>query len=217
MSARSAVSLPEPLYIEEGNQHGSFGLLDLDDVHAIRKPTLSAESFLVLSYNILSSRLAADHAQELYWHVPPHVLSWENRRRAIFQELEQLAPDVICLQVGLAQSRKGQRRSIGSRLLNLENTICAHALSLQSPLLRQGQESGLQAIGGCFHSFIQSDQWGFSSQLIKVRYLLPENMFQILSTYTIATFKLSTNSTFPHKPKGSLILHHPLSAGGRPL
>jgi hypothetical protein len=135
VTARSAVSLTKPQYIEEGNQHESFGLLNLDDVHAIWKPTLSAESFLVLSYNILSSRLAADHAQELYWHVPAHVLSWENRRRAIFQELEQLAPDVICLQVGLAKSIRGrQRRSICSRLLNLENKISAHALSLQSPL-----------------------------------------------------------------------------------
>lgn len=57
-----------------------------------------------MSYNILSSQLAADHAPELYWHVPPSVLAWDNRRRAIMQELEQLAPDVISLQVRLVCS-----------------------------------------------------------------------------------------------------------------
>jgi hypothetical protein len=42
MTAMSTVSLTKPLYIEEGNQLGSFGLLDLDNMHANWKPPLFA-------------------------------------------------------------------------------------------------------------------------------------------------------------------------------
>ncbi|GAQ92102.1 CCR4-NOT transcription complex subunit 6 [Klebsormidium nitens] len=66
--------------------------------HSKQRGKVIDGSFLAVSYNILSSQLAADHAPELYWHVPPAVLAWENRRRAILQELRQLAPDIISLQ-----------------------------------------------------------------------------------------------------------------------
>ncbi|KAM9798275.1 LOW QUALITY PROTEIN: protein angel homolog 2 [Neosynchiropus ocellatus] len=56
-----------------------------------------AFDFSVLSYNILSQQLLEDNAY-LYRHCPPQVLSWDHRLPNLLAEIQQLDPDVLCLQ-----------------------------------------------------------------------------------------------------------------------
>lgn len=54
-----------------------------------------AESFRVVSYNILSNQFIHEG---IYDHVPSHLLAWKNRREKIVDRLKNLEPDLICLQ-----------------------------------------------------------------------------------------------------------------------
>lgn len=57
------------------------------------------ERFTVLSYNILADYLATDHRSKLYFHIPPHMMDWEWRKRKIFFELGLWSADIMCFQV----------------------------------------------------------------------------------------------------------------------
>ncbi|KAL3844114.1 hypothetical protein ACJIZ3_001517 [Penstemon smallii] len=56
------------------------------------------ERFTVLSYNILADYLANDHWQNLYFHIPRHMLDWNWRRRSISFELGLWSADILCFQ-----------------------------------------------------------------------------------------------------------------------
>ncbi|GJJ69148.1 protein angel [Entomortierella parvispora] len=53
--------------------------------------------FTVMTYNLLSKELAAEHL-DLYQHCKPRVLLWENRSRALLAELASSDLDFYCLQ-----------------------------------------------------------------------------------------------------------------------
>ncbi|XP_006854929.2 carbon catabolite repressor protein 4 homolog 6 [Amborella trichopoda] len=66
--------------------------------HALSQPPSHCEKFVVLSFNILADYLARDHRHKLYFHIPPHILDWEWRKRRILLELGLWSPDIMCLQ-----------------------------------------------------------------------------------------------------------------------
>ena len=53
------------------------------------------EPFIVLSYNILSDRLAT---AQMYGYCPTWALNWDTRRDEILKEIRDADADLICLQ-----------------------------------------------------------------------------------------------------------------------
>lgn len=53
------------------------------------------ETFSVMSYNTLCDKMAG---QNTYPYASKHVLSWDNRRQTILDEVRHRSADIICLQ-----------------------------------------------------------------------------------------------------------------------
>jgi protein angel len=53
--------------------------------------------FTVMSYNVLSPKLADAH-QYLYEESDPEALAWETRKNTFFAEIDFHKPDILCLQ-----------------------------------------------------------------------------------------------------------------------
>ena len=60
-----------------------------------------AERFTILSYNLLAEYVALDyrHRNELYYHIPRHMLEWQWRKSNIIFELGLWSTDIMCFQV----------------------------------------------------------------------------------------------------------------------
>jgi hypothetical protein len=52
----------------------------------------------VMSYNVLASQYAADHAAELYSTVPGQAIEWPRRAALLAAEVAHWRPDVVCMQ-----------------------------------------------------------------------------------------------------------------------
>ncbi|KAG6557462.1 hypothetical protein Mapa_000735 [Marchantia paleacea] len=56
------------------------------------------DKFVMVSYNILADKNAAEHYNGLYYHIPWRLMNWVRRKNKIVQELGLWSPDVMCLQ-----------------------------------------------------------------------------------------------------------------------
>lgn len=66
--------------------------------YALKQPPSQNERFIIVSYNILADYLAKNHWQQLYMHIPHHIMDWDWRKGRILLELGLWSPDIICLQ-----------------------------------------------------------------------------------------------------------------------
>lgn len=66
--------------------------------YALKQPPSQNERFVIVSYNILADYLAKNHWQQLYIHIPHHIMGWNWRKGRILLELGLWSPDIICLQ-----------------------------------------------------------------------------------------------------------------------
>ncbi|BBN11461.1 hypothetical protein Mp_5g12060 [Marchantia polymorpha subsp. ruderalis] len=56
------------------------------------------DKFVMVSYNILADKNAAEHYNGLYYHIPWRLMNWVRRKSKIVHELGLWSPDVMCLQ-----------------------------------------------------------------------------------------------------------------------
>ncbi|GMN45197.1 hypothetical protein TIFTF001_014391 [Ficus carica] len=63
-------------------------------------PPSTSERFTILSYNLLAEYVALDyrHRNELYYHIPRHMLEWQWRKSNIIFELGLWSTDIMCFQ-----------------------------------------------------------------------------------------------------------------------
>lgn len=60
-------------------------------------PVEESRAFTVMTYNILAQRHLHNH-QDLYEENNPKSLEWPNRLKLIQQEIEEISPEILCLQ-----------------------------------------------------------------------------------------------------------------------
>lgn len=91
--------------------------------YALKQPPSQNERFIIVSYNILADYLAKNHWQQLYIHIPHHIMDWNRRKGRILLELGLWSPDIICLQeVDKFQELHEELKSRGYGGINKERT-----------------------------------------------------------------------------------------------
>lgn len=94
--------LHSPSIISKAHQNRFASQADSNRTHkwvssTIKSATNAADSFTVMSYNILSQTHLQRHSS-LYAECDASALNWPHRLSRISTEITQVAPDILCLQ-----------------------------------------------------------------------------------------------------------------------